>query len=155
MDADQKAVVKPDAQDSDVQSTFFDTWLTEQVKAKKLDPLKDFEQVPADYVTTSGSGLDPDISLKNAEYQRPTVVQGVVGKLVSDFEGTEENQKANKKVSDDQKKKLQDDVDKVVGDLLQQQAYRPMWGLTGDGLLVNVLQLNLALRAKMDTMALK
>ena len=75
-----------------------------------------------------GSGLDPDISLKNAEYQRPTVVQGVVGKIVGDFESAEENQKAKKKVSDDQKKKLTDEVDKAVGELLKQQAYRPMWG---------------------------
>lgn len=155
VDGAASKVVKPDAQDSDVQSYFFDTWLLEQVKAKKLDPLKDFEQVPADMVTTSGSGLDPDISLRNAEYQRPTVVQGVVGKLVSDYEGQEDNQKANKKVSDDQKKQLADEVDAAVGELLKQQAYRPMWGLTGDAQLVNVLQLNLALKAKMDAMALK
>ena len=155
VDGAASKVVKPDAQDSDVQSTFFDTWLSEQAKAKKLDPLKDFEQVPADMVTASGSGLDPDISLANAEYQRPTVVQGVVGKLVGDFEGTEENQKASKKVSDGQKKKLTDEVDAAVGELLKQQAYRPMWGLTGREPLVNVLRLNLALKAKMDAMALK
>ena len=72
VDADPavKAVVKPDAADSDVESTFFDTWLTAQVQAKKLDPLKDFVQVPADMVTTSGSGLDPDISVANAVYQK-------------------------------------------------------------------------------------
>ena len=38
-------------------------------------------------VTASGSGLDPDISLRNAEYQRPTVVQGVVTQLVERLRG--------------------------------------------------------------------
>ncbi len=73
-------------------STFFDTWLTEQVKAKKLDPLKDFEQVPADMVTASGSGLDPDISLKNAEYQRETVVPAYADKIAADLCGRRRKQ---------------------------------------------------------------
>lgn len=154
-DGKPQTIVKPDVAGADIQSMFFDTWLSEQAKAKSLDPLKDFEQVPADMVTASGSGLDPDISLRNAEYQRPTVVQGVVDKLVGDYEGKEENQKANKKVSDEMKQKLKDDVDKAVGELLKGQAYRPMWGLTGDGLLLNVLRLNLSLKAKMDALALK
>ena len=159
VDGAASKVVKPDAQDSDVQSTFFDTWLSEQVKAKKLDPLKDFEQVPADMVTTSGSGLDPDISLANAEYQRPTVVQGVAGKLAADFVARDENKglsdEAKKKLQDSQTEKLTPQVDAAVGEMLKQQAYRPMWGLTGREPLVNVLRLNLALKARMDAMALK
>ena len=43
-----------------------------------------------------------------------------------------------------------------MGELLKEQAYRPMWGLTGDEPLVNVLQLNLALAGdKMAEIALK
>jgi K+-transporting ATPase ATPase C chain len=152
VDADQKQIVKPDAADSDVQSTFFDTWLTEQVQAKTLDPLKDFVQVPADMVTTSGSGLDPDISLANAVYQKDNVVPAYAGKLAADYVG----QDADKGLTDEAKKKLQDEltekltpkigaiVDKLLGDL----AYRPMFGLTGDKPLVNVLQLNLRLQSE-------
>ena len=146
------AIVKPDAQDSDVQSIFFDTWLTEQATAKKLDPLKDFAQVPADMVTTSGSGLDPDISLANAVYQKDTVVPAYADKIATDLVARDEN----KNLRDDQKKKLHDDlteklkpeVGKVVDKLLAELASRPMFGLTGDKPLVNVLQLNLRLQAE-------
>ncbi len=152
VDGTASKVVKPDSQDSDVQSTFFDTWLSEQVKAKKLDPLKDFEQVPADMVTTSGSGLDPDISLANAQYQKDTVASAYAGKLASDYVG----QDANKALTDDAKKKLQDDltakltpqVGAIVDKLLGELAYRPMFGLTGDKPLVNVLELNLRLQSE-------
>jgi K+-transporting ATPase ATPase C chain len=145
VDADQKAVVKPDAQDSDVQSTFFDTWFIEQVKAKKLDPLKDFEQVPADMVMTSGSGLDPDISLRNARYQEDGVAAANVKQVIDAYES-----KNNTKATDGQKAKVEAAVRKAVDELLRQQAYRPMFGLTGDEQLINVLQLNLALKAKVE-----
>ena len=152
VDADQKAVVKPDAADSDVESTFFDTWLTAQVQAKKLNPLKDFVQIPADMVMTSGSGLDPDISAANAAYQKETVIPAYAAKLASDYLGRDEN----KSLTDEAKKKLQDDltakltpqIEAIVNKLLDELAYRPMYGLTGDKLLVNVLQLNLRLQSE-------
>lgn len=42
---------------------------------RKENGLKEDEPVPADAVTTSGSGLDPHISLRNAELQTPRVAK--------------------------------------------------------------------------------
>jgi len=45
---------------TDIQSTFFDMWRTDHADV----PLQD---LPGDMLTTSGSGLDPHITLQNAE----------------------------------------------------------------------------------------
>jgi len=42
---------------------------------RKENGLKETDPVPADAVTTSGSGLDPHISLHNAELQTPRVAK--------------------------------------------------------------------------------
>jgi potassium-transporting ATPase KdpC subunit len=76
-------------------------------------------------VTTSASGLDPDITLANAEFQLDRVAA---------------------KWADDKKLKV-DDVRKDIEDLLQEKAYAP-WGGTIGEKLVNVLGLNLELHKK-------
>jgi K+-transporting ATPase ATPase C chain len=59
---------------------------------KKENPNAPAGPVPVDLVTTSGSGLDPDISIAGAMYQVPRIAaarglsQDVVTKLVTDHE---------------------------------------------------------------------
>ena len=79
--------------------------------------------VPGDLVTASG--LDPDITLANAEFQLDRVAA---------------------KWADDKKLKA-DDVRKDIEALLQQKAYAPWGGAIGETL-VNVLDVNLELHKR-------
>jgi potassium-transporting ATPase KdpC subunit len=107
----------------DVQSVFFDQWLQAHSDA-------DLQQVPGDLVTTSGSGLDPHITLDNAEYQLDRVSGEWANKL----------------------KREKADVQKEIEGMLQEKAFAPLGGLVGVKL-INVLEMNLALTNRYEATA--
>jgi K+-transporting ATPase ATPase C chain len=81
------------------------------------------QDVPGDYVTASGSGLDPDITLENAEFQ----LTRVAGKWAQDL------------------KRDPAQIKQAIEAMLQQHAFSPGDGLFGEPV-INVLEINLALR---------
>ena len=107
----------PEVDDAkDIQTAFFCVWWPQHSDAK-------VQPIPADMVTTSGSGLDPDITLDNALYQ----LDGVAAAWAKETKGDEA--------------KVRDQVKAIV----LAYAGAPLNGLVGEPL-VNVLQVNLALR---------
>ena len=108
--------VEPVASGADIQSTFFETWREDHADA-------DLANTPGDMVTTSGSGLDPHITLQNAEYQLDRV--------------------ATKWATDTKADPAQ--VHQQIEEMLQADAFAPMGGLFGEKM-INVLQINLELR---------
>jgi potassium-transporting ATPase KdpC subunit len=114
-DGKTEKVIEPATSGTDIQSTFFDMWRQEH-------PKEDLERVPADMVTTSGSGLDPHITLKNALYQ----LDRVAAKWAAN---------------------TRRDPSQVRGEIegmLREKARAPFGGLAGVEL-INVLEINLAL----------
>src|SRR5262249_35932431 len=103
-----------------VEAVFFEMWLEQH-------PDADLAQVPADLVMTSGSGLDPHISVANARYQLDRVVPACAKKY----------------------KLAEADVRKALDELLDTHAASPLGGLAGVPLL-NVLELNAALADRMQ-----
>jgi K+-transporting ATPase ATPase C chain len=98
---------------ADLQGVFFDAWLQEHPGAR-------LEQVPADMVMASGSGLDPHITLRNARYQLDRVAA------------------ARAPTAD------RSQVRQQIEAMLQQESFAPLGGLAGEPL-VNVLEVNLRL----------
>jgi potassium-transporting ATPase KdpC subunit len=117
-DGKSQTVVEPAASGSDIQSIFFDMW-------RQDHPNVGLEDVPADMVTTSGSGLDPHITLQNAEYQLDRV--------------------AAKWAADTKRDPVQ--LKSEIQRILQVDTFAPLGGLFGEKM-VNVLQINLELRKR-------
>jgi potassium-transporting ATPase KdpC subunit len=116
-----QTVIEPVASGSDVQSIFFDMWRQDHADA-------DLADVPGDMVTTSGSGLDPHITMQNAEYQLDRV--------------------ASKWAADTKRDPAQ--VRSEIDQILQSDAFAPLGGLVGEQM-VNVLQVNLDLTKRYGT----
>jgi K+-transporting ATPase ATPase C chain len=114
--------VKPVKEGTVIQALFFDTWLRDPANREKA---ADIEKVPADFVSASGSGLDPHITLRNARWQFDRVAAAWAKKT-----GTDESA-----------------VRKQIDEVLTSNSGSPLFGLAGEPL-VNVLEVNLALRAK-------
>jgi K+-transporting ATPase ATPase C chain len=110
-----QTVIERVASGSDIQSIFFDMW-------RQDHPDTDLVNVPGDMVTTSGSGLDPHITLENAEYQLDRV--------------------ASKWATDTKRDPAQ--VRSEIEQILQTEAFAPLGGLVGEKM-INVLQVNLEL----------
>jgi potassium-transporting ATPase KdpC subunit len=117
-DGKDVTTIEPVKEGSDIQSTFFLMWREEH-------PDVQFEDVPGDYVTASGSGLDPHITLANAEFQ----LDRVAGKWAQDL------------------KRDSAQIKKEIEEILQQHAFSPGRGLFGEPI-VNVLEINLVLRER-------
>lgn len=114
-DGKTEKALQPAKEGTDIQSIFFDMWRQEHPDVK-------LERVPADMVTASGAGLDPDITYQNAMYQ----LDRVAAKWAATHQLPE------------------GDVRKQIEDLLKAKATAPLGGLAGVPL-VNVLEMNLAL----------
>ena len=108
--------IEPVASGSDIQSIFFDMW-------RQDHPQAELQNVPGDMVTASASGLDPDITVENAEYQLDRVASKWAAELKRD------------------PVQVRTEIDRLI----RTDAYAPMHRLFGEEM-VNVLRLNLELR---------
>jgi K+-transporting ATPase ATPase C chain len=110
--------IQPVKEGADIQSMFFEMWREEHPDAQ-------LQNVPGDYVTASGSGLDPHITLENAEFQ----LDRVAGKWAQDL------------------KRDSAQVRQEIDAMLKAHAFSPGGGLFGEPV-VNVLEVNLDLRKR-------
>ncbi len=135
--------IQPVQEGSDVQAYFFDQWLQANKQAIAEGTIV-LEKVPADMVMSSGSGLDPHITLKNAEYQlRNGVAEKQAQKILKLLQATPAAIEV--RFGKPLEQRVLDETEK----LLQKQKQAPLGGLAGVDL-VNVLELNLALDAQRE-----
>jgi K+-transporting ATPase ATPase C chain len=109
-------VIGPVKAGSDIQSIFFDMWRLDHADA-------DLADVSGDLVTSSGSGLDPLITLQNARFQMDRVATKWAAYT----------------------KRKPEEVRKEIEQVLTRNAFAPLGGLAGEQV-VNVLEVNLQLR---------
>jgi K+-transporting ATPase ATPase C chain len=129
--------IVPTNEGPDIQKTFFDMW-------RQDNPDVDLEPVPADMVTASGSGLDPHITLDNAHYQaKYRVAKGWVERIARERKLT---------LSDARREQIRNDILDELNRQLEEHASAPLWGAAGVKL-VNVLEVNLAVRSTMKELA--
>jgi potassium-transporting ATPase KdpC subunit len=150
-DQNRKKLVRG-KESSDIQGIFFDMWRQEH-------PDVALEEVPADMVTASASGLDPHITLKNARYQLKyripqararKIILEHARKLNNDFDKLDESKRkaleeqTRKALEAKVGKQIEDRLTEVIGQLLTEKAAAPLGGLVGVPM-VNVLEINMAL----------
>jgi len=114
-DGKSQTSIQPVKDGSDIQANFFDMWRQEH-------PDADLQDVPGDLVTASGSGLDPHITLANAEFQ--------LDRVASKWATNTNRDTAS----------VRNEIDQI----LQNNVSAPFGGLAGEKL-VNVLEVNLEL----------
>jgi potassium-transporting ATPase KdpC subunit len=117
-DGKPQTAIEPVKEGTDIQSIFFDMWRQEH-------PATELQEVPGDLVTTSASGLDPHITLQNAEFQLERVATKWAANLKRDPAA----------------------VVKEIEQILQKNASAPWDGLIGEKF-INVLEVNLELRKR-------
>jgi potassium-transporting ATPase KdpC subunit len=110
--------IEPVKEGAEIQAVFFDMWRQEHADVALQD-------VPGDLVTTSGSGLDPDITLENARYQLDRVAVAWAHDTKRDA----------------------GQIRQEIESLLQARSHAPFGGLAGVPM-VNVLEVNLELRTR-------
>ena len=114
-DGKSQTSIQPVKEGSDIQGTFFDMWRQEHPDAGLQD-------IPGDLVMASGSGLDPHITLQNAEFQ----LERIAAKWAGDT------------------KRDAAEIRKEIDQILQTNASAAFGGLAGEKI-VNVLEVNLEL----------
>ncbi len=118
-----RQVISPVTTGDDIRSACFEGWW----EAASAELRAKVKPVPADMVMTSGSGLDPDVTLDAAVYQ----LDHVAGKW-AELTGRAKAQ-----------------IRSEIEEMLNKKAEAPFGGLAGVKL-VNVLEINVALRGRYE-----